>query len=58
MQQIIEYKIAQERSNVTLRIYINKMILEGWQPIGGVSCNPNDPEPYMQALVKYKKEAQ
>ena len=59
MRKIIEYVVI---SNHYHRQYehqfidmINKMIKEGWQPLGGVSLAP-EKYPYAQAMVKYEDE--
>lgn len=48
--RITEYSVIIDDELVDLEEQVNSQILEGWQPIGGISTGPTY---YTQAMVKY-----
>lgn len=52
MSKIIAYKVV-TKGNRQMDDEINKMLLDGWQPLGGISVNSLA---LFQAMVKYAEE--
>ena len=56
MKKVIRYEIVYGNSEQAFIEQINRMIKEGWQPIGGVSVNfqaRTEQPVYHQAMVEY-----
>lgn len=54
----MEYKVVGEKRKEYLNLVVNKMIKEGWKPLGGVSiANNNEISFYfIQAMIKEDKD--
>jgi hypothetical protein len=60
MRDIVEYMVASEHQLENMISVVNRLISEGWQPLGGlqvvVPVIEQGPAPlYSQAMVKYAK---
>ena len=56
--KVLEYTILADDCPKDLSEQVNANIQEGWQPFGGVACNPpteQSIEWYAQAMVKYEE---
>lgn len=52
----MEYKLMQNQALFLLEKSVNKMILEGWEPIGGLTIAIQNNAPnYFQALVRHPR---
>lgn len=53
----MKYKIIEKESKIDLEREINKLIDDGWEPIGGISysCGYGYGENYVQAVIKELK---
>jgi hypothetical protein len=49
---VVDYFVVTSAIVMGLAVKVQQRLLEGWQPIGGVSF---DGEQYLQAMVKYKE---
>lgn len=57
MNSVVEYKILSATWKDNLEQFINDSILNGWQPLGGVSVHKivgASGAEYSQAVVKYR----
>lgn len=54
---IIDYKVVEKRSPHDMEMYVKAALLQGWQPLGGVTVSwdsrHNDLHYFTQVLVKY-----
>jgi hypothetical protein len=61
MANILDYRVIQTESRLELITEVNKAIVQGWQPLGGVSVYSEDtfcgPRPrFAQAVVNYEAQ--
>ena len=53
-RKIIEYNLIVLSSDESMNHYINPLIKDGWQPLGGIDTHIcNDVIYYAQVMVKY-----
>ena len=57
-RKIVEYVVIVKSTPERLDDSVNMQLLNGWQPLGGVSTlvKPNSDIYYVQALVKYEEQ--
>jgi hypothetical protein len=56
MKKIIEYNVIEANHLFKLGMLVNKLIKNGWQPLGGVSYTDQPSWNYIQAMVKYSED--
>ena len=56
-RKIIEYVVLVKSTAQRLDVSVNTQLMNGWQPLGGVSTliKPNNEIYFIQALVKYEE---
>ena len=56
-RKIVEYVVLVKSTAERLDVSVNMQLLNGWQPLGGVSTlvKPNSDIYFVQALVKYEE---
>ena len=59
-KEIASYKIVRNKSEIALQQEVNRMIRQGWVPVGGISAvafgtSPVGGNSFVQAMIKYKE---
>ena len=56
-RKIVEYVVLVKSTSERLEDLVNTQLMNGWQPLGGVSTlvKPNSDIYFIQALVKYEE---
>tara|TARA_B100000787_G_scaffold42669_1_gene30345 strand:+ start:1183 stop:1359 length:177 start_codon:yes stop_codon:yes gene_type:complete len=57
--EITNYQVLREKTESILQMKVNRLIRQGWSPLGGVSAaafgiSPVGGNSFLQAMVKYK----
>jgi hypothetical protein len=57
--KVSEYQVIREKTEIVLQQKVNRLIRQGWEPIGGISAaafgvSPVGGNSFLQAMVKYK----
>lgn len=50
MKKILDYTVCKGSTPYALEQAVSKLLIEGWQPLGGVGASDIH---YLQAMVKY-----